>query len=96
MHGWTAACRHIGDTFGCAIALADIRRTQGRLNEAMRTYEQALQHAAEQGESGPRGTADMYVGMSEIHRERDDVPAATQLFSGPSQPFMACCRKYAT
>ncbi len=25
-----------------------------------------------------RGTADMYVGMSEIHRERDDVPAATQ------------------
>ncbi|HEV8156155.1 MAG TPA: hypothetical protein VGP67_11505, partial [Gaiellales bacterium] len=34
---------HIADTFGCAIALADIRRTQGRLGEAMRTYEQALQ-----------------------------------------------------
>src|SRR3984957_19783584 len=31
---------HIADTFGCAIALADIRRTQGRLGEAMRTYEQ--------------------------------------------------------
>src|SRR6476646_3858648 len=28
---------HIADTFGCAIALADIRRTQGRLGEAMRT-----------------------------------------------------------
>ena len=69
---------HIADTFGCAIALADIRRTQGRLGEAMRTYEQALQRVPEQ--SGPvlRGTADMYVGMSEIHRERDDLPAATQ------------------
>ena len=69
---------HIADIFGCAIALADIRRAQGRLGEAMRTYEQALQRAPEQ--SGPvlRGTADMYVGMSEVHRERDDLPAATQ------------------
>ena len=69
---------HIADTFGCAIALADIRRTQGRLGEAMRTYEQALQRASEQGGPVLRGTADMYVGMSEVHRERDDLPAATQ------------------
>jgi LuxR family maltose regulon positive regulatory protein len=69
---------HIADTFGCAIALADIRRTQGRLGEAMRTYEQALQRAPQQGGSVLRGTADMYVGMSEIHRERDDLRAATQ------------------
>src|SRR5579859_5938963 len=69
---------HIADTFGCAIALADIRRTQGRLGEAMRTYEQALQRAPQQGGSVLRGTADMYVGMSEIHRERDDLPAATR------------------
>ena len=69
---------HIADTFGCAIALADIRRTQGRLGEAMRTYEQALQRATQQGGPVLRGTADMYVGMSEVHRERDDLPAATQ------------------
>ncbi len=69
---------HIADTFGCAIALADIRRTQGRLGEAMRTYEQALQRASEQGGAVLRGTADMYVGMSEVHRERGDLPAATQ------------------
>jgi LuxR family maltose regulon positive regulatory protein len=69
---------HIADTFGCAIALADIRRTQGRLCEAMRTYEQALQRATQQGGPVLRGTADMYVGMSEVHRERDDLPAATQ------------------
>jgi LuxR family maltose regulon positive regulatory protein len=69
---------HIADTFGCAIALADIRRTQGRLGEAMRTYEQALQRASQQGGPVLRGTADMYVGMSELHRERNDLPAATQ------------------
>src|SRR5580692_7995279 len=69
---------HIADTFGCAIAIADIRRTQGRLGEAMRTYEQALQRASQPGGPVLRGTADMYVGMSELHRERDDLPAATQ------------------
>src|SRR5690349_1487319 len=69
---------HIADTFGCAIALADIRRTQGRLGEAMRTYEQALQRAPQQGGPVLRGTADMYVGMSEVHRERDDLAAAAQ------------------
>ncbi len=69
---------HIADTFGCAIALADIRRTQGRLGEAMRTYEQALQRAPQQDGPVLRGTADMYVGMSEVYRERDDLPAAMQ------------------
>ena len=69
---------YIADTFGCAIALADIRRAQGRLGEAMRTYEQALQRASQPGGAVLRGTADMYVGMSEVHRERDDLPAATQ------------------
>ena len=69
---------HIADTFGCAIALADIRLVQGRLGEAMRTYEQALLRAPEQNGSVLRGTADMYVGMSGIHRERNDLHAATQ------------------
>jgi LuxR family maltose regulon positive regulatory protein len=69
---------HIADTFGCAIALADIRRTQGRLGEAMRTYEQALLRASQPGGPALRGTADMHVGISELNRERDDLPAATQ------------------
>jgi LuxR family maltose regulon positive regulatory protein len=68
----------IADTFGCAIAMADIRLAQGRLGEAMRTYEQALQRASEQDGLVLRGTADMYVGMSEVHREYDDLQAATQ------------------
>jgi LuxR family transcriptional regulator, maltose regulon positive regulatory protein len=69
----------VADILGCSIALADIRITQGRLGDALRTYEQALQLGPEQGGSVLRGTADMYVGMSEIARERDDLRAATQL-----------------
>ncbi len=70
---------NISDILGCSIALADIRIVQGRLHDAMRIYEQALQLAAEQGEPVLRGTADMYVGLSELHRERNDLDAAAQL-----------------
>jgi LuxR family maltose regulon positive regulatory protein len=69
----------VADIQGCSIALADIRSTQGRLGAARRTFEQALQLAGEQGGPVLRGTADMYVGMSEIARERNDLQAATQL-----------------
>jgi LuxR family transcriptional regulator, maltose regulon positive regulatory protein len=69
---------NIADVVGGTIALADIRIVQGRLHEAMHTYEQALQLAAAHGEPLLRGTADMYVGMSELHRERDELHAATQ------------------
>jgi len=67
---------HLADTFGCAIALADMRRTQGHLGDAMRTYEQALQFASDQGGAVLRGTADMYVGMAELACEHDDVSTA--------------------
>src|SRR5438270_3071465 len=70
---------HISDAIGCSIALADIRISQGRLREAMSTYERGLQLAAEQSALPLRGAADMHVGMSELHRERDDLHAATQL-----------------
>jgi LuxR family transcriptional regulator, maltose regulon positive regulatory protein len=69
---------HIADVLGCSITLADIRITQGRLGEALRTYEQALRLAAGQDGAVLRGTADMYVGMSRIACERDDLPAATR------------------
>src|SRR5438105_7927073 len=44
----------------------------------MRTYEQALEVAAEQGAPVLRGTADMHVGLSQLYRERNDLQAATQ------------------
>ena len=70
---------HIADVFGLAVTLGDLHVVQGRLGDAMRTYEEALRLAVEQGGSVLRGTADMYVGMAAVHRERDDLPAATAL-----------------
>jgi LuxR family transcriptional regulator, maltose regulon positive regulatory protein len=69
---------HIADVLGCSIALADMRITQGRLSEALRTYEQGLQLASSGSAAVLRGTADMYVGMSQIACERGDVDGATQ------------------
>ncbi len=69
---------YLADAIGSAISLADIRIVQGRLHEAMHTYEQALQLAMERGTPALRGTADMYVGMSELEREHNDLNAATQ------------------
>ncbi len=68
----------IAQAIGCVIALADIRMAQGRLREAIRTYERGLQLATAQGHPILRGTADMYVGMSGLERERNDLPTATQ------------------
>lgn len=67
----------ISDAIGCSIALADLRIAQGRLREAMRTYERGL-HLATQGAYFLRGAADMHVGMSQLYYERDDLIAATQ------------------
>src|SRR6266568_900059 len=69
---------NLSDAINGTIALADIRIAQGRLHEAMRTYERGLQLATEQGEPILRGTADLHVGMSELHREQNDLHAATQ------------------
>jgi LuxR family transcriptional regulator, maltose regulon positive regulatory protein len=53
----------ISDTIGGTIALADIRLAQGRLREAMTTYERALRLATDNGTTVLRGTADMHVGI---------------------------------
>ena len=67
---------HFSDVISSTIALADIRIAQGRLGEAMRAYEQALQLAQVEGEPPLQGTADLYVGMSELHCEQNDLNAA--------------------
>ena len=69
---------HTSDAIGLSIALADILVVQGQLREARHTYEQGLQLAAEQGRPMLRGAADMLVGISEIHRERNEFHAAMQ------------------
>ena len=69
---------YISAAIGGAIVLADIQIAQGRLHEAMTTYEQALQWATEPGAPVLRGAADMVVGMSDLLREHNDLNAATQ------------------
>jgi LuxR family maltose regulon positive regulatory protein len=69
---------HVSGSTDSAIYLAEIRAAQGRLTEALRAYEHALQLATQQGSPVPRGTADLYVGLSQIQLERGDLDAATQ------------------
>jgi ATP/maltotriose-dependent transcriptional regulator MalT len=68
----------IADVLGCSITLGDIRRTQGRLGDALRTYRQALDLAAAQPGNPLRGTADMHVGIAEILVERGELAAAAE------------------
>ena len=67
---------HIADAIGCDRALALIRIAQGRLREAMTTYQRGLELATEQSVPVPRGAADMHVGMSELFIEWNDLDAA--------------------
>ena len=66
------------DAIGVSLALADMRIAQGRLHDAMRTYERGLEIAADQGGVFLRGAADMHVGISEILRQRDDLAGAAR------------------
>ena len=69
---------HIADVLGCTVTLADIRLTQGRLDDAMTSYETALQLALNQTPPVRRGIPDMHVGMSTILYERGDLEASDQ------------------
>jgi len=71
---------NLADAVEGAVTLADIRLAQGRPREAIRIYEQALQLGMAQGAPAIalRGTADVYMGLSDLHREFNDLDAATQ------------------
>ena len=69
---------HIADLLGVSIAMADIRRTQGRLGDARRIFERGLAIGMGTDATPLRGTADMHVGLSEIDRERNDLGAAEE------------------
>jgi LuxR family maltose regulon positive regulatory protein len=69
---------YLSDAIGLAIALADMRIAQGRLDDAMRTYERGLELATGQGAVVLRGAADMHVGIGGILLERNDLAGARQ------------------
>ena len=76
------AMRKSGDvsaTISVIYLLADISMAQGRLHEAERLCKRALRLAVEYGEPAPQGTADIYVLLSELSLERNDLQAADRL-----------------
>jgi LuxR family maltose regulon positive regulatory protein len=71
----------VADVLGCAITLADLQTAQGRLRDAERTFLDGLALADLQPGGPLRGTPDMHVGLSEVHRERGDLDAAREALS---------------
>ena len=66
------------NTVDLSYALADMRATQGRLREALKAYQRALQIATGQYKLVVQGTANLYLGISELYREWNDLEAAAQ------------------
>ncbi len=58
--------------------LATIRMAQGRLSDAISIYRRALQLATAQGTPFLQGTADLYMGLTELYCERGNLDAARQ------------------
>jgi LuxR family maltose regulon positive regulatory protein len=58
---------------------ADIRVAQGRLHEAEAIYESGLQLAKDSLHSAAAETDELYLGLSELHREWGDFERATSL-----------------
>lgn len=66
------------DAIGGSNALLDIRIAQGKLPEAMELCQQGMALAVEHGLDAPSGLADMYAGMSRVHRKWNDLDAAAE------------------
>jgi LuxR family maltose regulon positive regulatory protein len=69
---------YLSDVVGGAITLADLSIAQGRLREAMITYQRGLRIATEHAPPVLRGAADIHVGMSQLLYERNELDAARQ------------------
>jgi len=73
---WTAG--NIPFAISFTSYLADIMLAQGRLHEAVATYENALQRTTAQGKPEIPETAVLHLGLSELHLEQGDMAAAEQ------------------
>ena len=72
LDGWMNAMRQIGNVvfvIATAFGVADILVAQGRLREALRTYEGSLQWAAEAGPEAQAITAHHHLGLALLHHE---------------------------
>ncbi|MEM7343372.1 MAG: LuxR C-terminal-related transcriptional regulator [Chloroflexota bacterium] len=69
---------NISAAISTAYILADIQLAQGHLRQANGTVQQALKLATDHGKPVPQGTADLYVLLSEIACEQNDLEIAHQ------------------
>jgi len=72
------AAGRVHDEVRGIFVLGDIRAAQGRLDDAAATYEEGLRHAAGQP-PGLAVTDELCIGLSEVHRERDELEQAAAL-----------------
>ncbi len=68
-----------------AFALADILVELGRLREAVKTYQQALQLAAEHGKEAQQITAHHYLGLAMLHHERGEDSTVAEYLKKASE-----------
>ena len=81
LDGWMNAMRQIGNVvfvIATAFGVADIQVAQGRLREALRTYEGSLQSAAEAGPDAEAITAHHHLGLALLHHEMEDAEGFTR------------------
>jgi LuxR family maltose regulon positive regulatory protein len=74
-----AGMRRAGDTLSAirgTFVLGDIREAQGRLREAELIYERGLRSATEEAGPAVPETDELYLGLSEVYRERGELDAA--------------------
>ena len=69
---------YVADILGCAVTLADLQMTRGRLRDAERTFRDALYLAERQPAAPVRGMPDMHVGLSTISVERSELGKARE------------------
>jgi LuxR family maltose regulon positive regulatory protein len=78
MDDWMNSMQQLGNSVfvvASAFAVADIQVAQGRLREAIRTYQQALQLADETGPEAQSITAHHHLGLALLYHETGDAAA---------------------
>jgi LuxR family transcriptional regulator, maltose regulon positive regulatory protein len=85
---YTAGGRYLAVSIACD--LGKVRHAQGELEGALRAYEQALEIVTEAGLPLPL-TGIAYLGMSDVHYQRDDLDAAAR----HATDGIALCRQLA-
>jgi LuxR family maltose regulon positive regulatory protein len=76
---------HELDAIRGTFVLGDLRVAQGRLREAASIYERGLESAAEEVHPTPPETDELYLGLSELHREWGDLGSATRFLDAVAQ-----------